>query len=998
MMASSIIPDMLKPNNADFDKKPSKQFHYEEQQYQNECVENIISIIENLRQSQPFVEVLNKCKQQNKHVFPVLNANNIDIMMETGTGKTFTYIKTIFELNRNFNYKKFIILTPTVPIREGTKQNFEDTKEYFKTLYANEREKEIEIFAYEGGSIAAVNQYIHCLRLSVLIMTPSSFNKDANILNKLLERDINQPELFGENAELPKTLLECLKRINPIIIMDEPHRFEGNAFKESFRGFNNYYLRFGATFPKGKGKTELSNVAYALDSISSFRQNLVKKIVVYTQDITENVDTLVAIENKKVIVNNLTNGNFVKRNIGVGGTFNGKNIKKINNDSIVLADDDIVRVDYSLSDDALRAMISQTIKIHFEKERTLFEQETKALSLFFIGNNIELFRGENPKVKIIFEEEYVKQRKKIFDSLEDCKYKKYLENDFDADGNLQTHKGYFSGDRGSADEKIKVGTEEILKDKKKLLSFESPARFIFSIWALQEGWDNPNVFTICKLSNQGSETSKLQQIGRGLRICVGQDLKRRVIKTFADNQEEFWKVNNLDIVVSNKERGFVEAIQNEILSNSFVVGNSGFTEEDIAVILQKSFDNNIVDSLINDTLKDKIMIVVKIDANGQKIIIDGKRIYEKSPEYNKILEQQDNLPADQKKALENLFASDIENFAQEKSKIKQKKNLTIKNSHIKEFKKLWKTINQNAIYTVDNLDDDALQTLINGIKTEIEALQINEILLQTIRAELNANKIGENGAITLLLSNCVSYKSTVNCLKFVEDLANITRTPISFITKIFNVLSGDFKQKILANNPAQALKEISEIIKTRLVGMIKTKISYNIIDAAISNNPLICEPNSVYFKPGECGKYQKDIATDFSLKEKWLFKDAIEYDSDFEVDIIEKDPDDNQIEIFGKLPHLKIKTPLGEYNPDFCYAIKGKNDDQQLILIVESKGYKTSADIPQKEQVKIDFAKKYFEKLNKHYQCQNKNMKIIFKERINSVQLSSLLNNVLKEN
>jgi type III restriction enzyme len=975
-----------------------KQFQYEIQQYQEDCVNNIISIFENLRQNQRFVDVLDGHKQQNKYVFPVSDTKNIDIMMETGTGKTFTYIKTVFELNRNFNYKKFIVLIPTVPIREGTKQNFEDTKEYFKTLYANEREKEIEVFVYESGNIAAVNQYIHCQHLSVLVITPSSFNKDANILNKPLERDINQPELFQENAEPPKTLLECLKRINPIIIMDEPHRFEGDAFKESFKGFDNYYLRFGATFPKGKDKTELSNVAYTLDSISSFRQNLVKKIVVYTQDIAENADTLVAVENKKAVVDSLVNGIIVRKKdrgaLGVGGKFNGKTIKKINKDSIVLSDDSIVKVDYSLNDTALRQMIQVAVQVHFEKEKPLFEQGIKALSLFFIESDIELFRGDNPKIKTIFEEEYIAERTKIYHSLSDSEYKTYLKNDFDADGNLQVHKGYFSGDKGNADEKIKAGTDEILKDKKKLLSFESPTRFIFSIWALQEGWDNPNVFTICKLSNQGSEISKLQQIGRGLRICVAQDLKRRTVKAFADNQEDFWKVNNLDVVVSNKEQGFVEAIQNEILSNSFFVSDSGFTEEDVAVILQKSFDNNTVDTLVNDILEDEKMIVVKTDANGQKIIIDGKRIYEKSPDYSKILEQQ-NLPAAQKKALENLFASDMKNFVQEKSKVKPKKNLAIKDEHIAEFKKLWNTINQNAFYTVDNLAAAALQTLINNIKTEIETLQIDEILLQTIRAELHANKIGEDDAVTAKLSNAVSCKSTVDYLKFVEDLANSTRTPISFITKIFNALSGDFKQKMLANNPAQALKEMSEIIKKQLVGMIKTKVDYT-IDGTISNNPLVCEPQATYFKAGECGKYQQDITADFSLKEKWLFKDVIEYDSDFEVDIIKTDPDNSQIEIFGKLPRLKIKTPLGDYNPDFCYAIKA-NDNRQLILIVESKGYKTSADIPQSEKAKIDFARKYFENLNRHYQRHDKNVKITFKERINRTQLIALLSDALKE-
>src|SRR5690606_10429343 len=218
------------------------------------------------------------------------------------------------------------------------------------------------------------------------------FRHKDNILNRPLEKDINTPELFVNNQEPPKSYLECLKRLNPIVIMDEPHRFEGDAFKKYFEGFDNYYLRFGATFPKKKDSLPLSNVAYVLDSISSFRQNLVKKIVVYTQDVIDNTDRLIGIENKKAIVSSLINGNVVpKRELGIGDKFNGVAIKKINKDTIVLANDEIEKVDYSVSDESLRAMIKETIKIHFAKEKTLFEQNIKALTLFFIESDTSLF-------------------------------------------------------------------------------------------------------------------------------------------------------------------------------------------------------------------------------------------------------------------------------------------------------------------------------------------------------------------------------------------------------------------------------------------------------------------------------------------------------------------------------------------------------------------------------------------------------------------------------
>jgi type III restriction enzyme len=966
----------------------NKQFQYQIQTYQENCVNNIISLFESLRQKANFSEVLTAHHQKNKYNFPVQDTKNIDIMMETGTGKTFTFIKTIFELSKHFGYKKFIVLIPTVPIREGTKTNLEDTKDYFKSFYANEKEKEIETFVYEGGNISAVKQFIGTSHLSVLVMTPSSFNNKDNILNRPLEKDINTPELFLNNQEPPKSYLECLKRLNPIVIMDEPHRFEGNAFKTYFEGFDNYYLRFGATFPKKKDSLPLSNVAYVLDSISSFRQSLVKKIVVYTQDVVDNTDTLIGIEKvgtvNKALVSTLTNGIIARRELGVGAVFNGKSIKKINKDTIVLADDTIEKVDYVLSDESLRAMIKETIKIHFEKEKGLFEQGIKALTLFFMESDTSLFRGSNPKIKNFFEEEYRKQWLMVNGQLSnDDAYKKYIENDFDENGHLQVHKGYFSGDKGNADEKVKAGVDEILKDKKKLLSFESPTRFIFSIWALQEGWDNPNVFTICKLSNQGSEISKLQQIGRGLRICVNQNLQRNTLKNLNDDQEAFWKINNLDVVVSSKEQGFVEAIQNEILSNSFLISETFTEQELIKTLKEKSgFDDDTIVTLVDDILKDKKMIV-------RKAIVDGQKIYEKSPEFSAVLKEQ-NLPEEQVKAIESLFATDTNTYVQKGEKKKEKKKVFIKATHLQEFQNLWNAINKNAFYVLETLTAEQESQLIQNIKTQIEAVNIEEILLQTIRAELNVNKIGEQHAITERLTDTVSYKSKVDYLELVRTLSNNTKTPISFVVKVFNALSVDFKTKMLCNNPEQAQREISEIINKNLIAMLKANIKYDGINGTGLPNVFKTEKGKTYLDTGSVGKFQKDITGDFNLKTKWVFEEVIEYDSDFELEIVEQDPDIDSIEIFGKLPRLKIKTPLGDYNPDFCYAIKSK-EGNKVFLVVEAKGYKSSTAIPVDEKGKIDFAKKYFEALSEHYKDQN--IKISFKERINKTQLAALINN-----
>lgn len=969
-------------------KVQPKQFQYEIQEYQEECVNTIVTLFENLRQNRSFSEVFTEHHQKNNYNFPVKESRNIDIMMETGTGKTFTFIKTIFELNRNFGYNKFIILIPSIPIREGTKTNLKDTKDYFKSYYANEKEKEIEAFTYEGGNISAVKQFIGASHLSVLIITPSSFSHKDNILNRPLESELYGPNLFTTSQEPIKSYLEALKRLNPIVIMDEPHRFEGDAFKKYFKGFENYYLRFGATFSKKKNSLPLSNVAYVLDSISSFRQSLVKKIVVYTQDIVESEDTLIGIKKEGsrniATVHTLTNGIIAKRKLGIGSIFNGKSIKRVNRETLVLADDTIVRAEYSLSDEALRAMIRETIRVHLEKEKTLFEQGVKALTLFFMESDTSLFRGESPKIKTLFEEEYQVQHQKLLSTLEKTSdYYIYLQNDYDNNNQLQVHKGYFSGDKGNKDEKIRDGVNEILQDKKRLLSFESPTRFIFSIWALQEGWDNPNVFTICKLSNQGSEISKLQQIGRGLRICVNQNLQRNTLKQLDNNQEEFWKINNLDVVVSGKEQGFVEAIQNEILNNSFLIAEI-FTEQELKKLLKEKggFDDRTVRSIYR-MMEDKEMIIFKAT-------VDGIDIFDRSPDFAKILREQE-LPEEQKKTIESLFAFDANTYVQRAEKRKAKKRVFIKSAYLKEFQKLWDTINKNAFYVLDTLTAEQETQLIQNIKSQIEDVNIEEVLLQTMRAQLNVEKIDEQDAITEKLIDTVSHKSKVNYLELVRSLSNTTKTPLSFVVKIFNALNNDFKNKMLCNNPEQAQREITEIINRNLVAMLKANINYEGMSGEVMPNVFKSENGKTYLDIGSTGKFQKDIKDDFSLKPKWIFEDVIEYDSDFELEIVEQDPDIESIEIFGKLPRLKIKTPLGEYNPDFCYAVKS-SDGNKVILVVEAKGYDSSTKIPTSEKGKIEFAKKYFEALNENYK--NERIKVSFKERINRTQLASLINNL----
>ncbi len=699
-------------------------FQFDEQQYQEDCINNIINIFKQLQENVDFRKVIEDNSFDGNYPAYFSGQKNIDIKMETGTGKTFTFIKTMFELNHNFGYKKFIILVPSIAIREGTKKNLEITKNYFKSYYENSRsfDKEIEVTTYKSADKQAIISFINDLeRFSVLIMTPDSFNNSKKIINQPIERD-----LYIKNIQA-KSYLEALKLINPIIIIDEPHKFEGNAFKRYFVGFDNYFLRFGATFPKSgivKIKKQdqnkilpFSNIAYILDSINSFRQYLVKRITIYNEGTLSKNTAIQEINQKSNIVKvkEFVNGEWQKQDLKIGDKFNDSTISSIKKDNILLANGEthfLERISYILSDEDIRLMIVKTIKLHFNKEKTLFNLGIKALSLFFI-RRIDDFKNkegsiDKPIIKKIFEEEYIKERAlqiKDLDGNEEFKnYLEYLKKDFDDANQLIVHKGYFSGDKAKKENAEKESIDEILKDKEKLLSFASSTRFIFSVWALQEGWDNPNIFTICKISNYGSENSKLQQIGRGLRLCVKKEdnlFIRQTIYKF-DNQEDFWNINNLDVVVSASEVGFVDAIQKDICENSVTL-NQIFNSKELIEILK---NKNIKDSnkIVNFMLQNQLI------SNGL-FDDEGRALYKKVPDFlvkiNNLKENINNIQNityQELQIIERLFVENILDYARDGNKIRLKKNLKIKAGSLEIFKELWQKINKKAVFTIKNFD------------------------------------------------------------------------------------------------------------------------------------------------------------------------------------------------------------------------------------------------------------------------------------------------------
>lgn len=430
---------------------------FEKQDYQQSCIGNITSLLANFDFTTHNPQELKACLQNfyQHNVMPVTTLSeklNVDILMETGTGKTFTYLNLIFELNKHFKQNKFIIFVPRKAILESVKQNIKLTKDYFYSEYQQ------YLRVYDSTSKSAItNHYVQNQdELSVLILTNSAIDKKDNLLNK------NNENLFNT-----KSIFENIAALKPISIIDEPHLLKGEAFNRYFSKLNSLYFRFGATFPKeGKKSNDkefaLSNMIYCLDSISAFRAYLVKQVKVHIIGSSSTQIFLKSYKDKKAIFSYTQSGIEKEQELRLNESFNrlnGATLLKVEKDKAYFSDQSILDKkgeSYHLDEDELTALLGKAIDLHFEKEQRLFAKGIKALSLFFIPN-IADFRGEKPFIKSTFEELYKAKREELLKKDLDENYRAYLAQDFDESGNLQVHQGYFSGDKGSKDDKEAQG-------------------------------------------------------------------------------------------------------------------------------------------------------------------------------------------------------------------------------------------------------------------------------------------------------------------------------------------------------------------------------------------------------------------------------------------------------------------------------------------------------------------------------------------------------------
>ena len=906
----------------------------------------------------------------------------IDTLMETGTGKTFTFLESIYRLNRDYGLCKFIILVPSNPIRQGTIKNINITKEFFTKEYG----KQISVYNYSEKTVL---NYINASsqNISVLVSTYQSFNKATNSINK---NKIEQT-LIGRS----RSYMQAIGHLRPVIIIDEPHRFEGKQTAKYLKEFNALFtLRFGATF---KGD-EYKNLIYTLDSVDAFSRGLVKAITVDTVG-NENVDNhtiglkdvkgasqkeyIAKIEykdiNSKPKLTELKHGENLGEKVGIE-YLTSYVVEKITKSEVIFTNGISILLGESesygvLLDEVQKAIVDTAIKNHFEREEELFKLNIKSLCLFFIDRVDKYLTedGINGKLALLFETLYLKNLEQILkkDNLDED-YKKYLLKT--KDSVKEVHSGYFAKSKKEGDEAEAI--ELILNKKEELLSFDSDLRFIFSQWALQEGWDNPNVMTLCKLAPSNSKISKLQQIGRGLRLAVNQDGKR-----ITKDDSNFDFVNELFVVIPSTEENFVTSIQKEISENSIKQVSKLFNE-DIMV------ENHIASTSRAATrLLDKLDEIgfISIDDNDMSEIIISKEDYSTR---SKELESLDVKGCDNsrlKEYFDSFFKTSNRIKAKDRSDKKEKGKIKIHQENFKKFKTLWDNLNYDAVVKYD-INSEVLIEKARDKINENFTISGQDIIVKRDKNIEDKNKHdSEKETIS------VETHSIFTLYEFVKALSNSTKLSMQTIAK---VLHGIKKEKfdLIYQNENLALKKIEEQLVSSIYEVIINKISYDLKEIKTCNTSLTDKNGNLkeFIPEGSLGTETYKIKSK-NIRELSIYdEDFMEVDSNIEKLTIDESSD-KRITVFGKLPKVNIPTAHGRhYNPDFGYVIESK-EGKELYFVVESKGYDKFDDISTKEKLQIKSAEAFFKKLREM------GVNVEYQTKLNSPDLSQLISDILKD-
>ncbi|QIC84518.1 DEAD/DEAH box helicase family protein [Helicobacter pylori] len=887
---------------------------------------------------------------------------NCDILMETGTGKTFCFLECVYALHKNYRLSKFIVLVPSNAIKLGVLKSVEITREFFKSEYSTHLESYEDVERF----ILASNH-----KCCVLVMTFSAFNKEKNTINQSCLENTN---LFNG----AKSHMQALASMHPIVIMDEPHRFLGDKTKKYLEQLNALItLRFGATF-----KDDYNNLIYALDSKKAFDCALVKSIsVASVGESYECFLELKGIEKREATINytnleNKTQSVKVKEhdNLGVVTQISALEdyiVEKITKTEVRFLNGFNLLLDQKepfshLLEGEQEVMLKEAIKSHFEREEGLFKKGIKALCMVFIsGVNSYLSENEQPaKLALLFEKLYQQELEEVLKKPLDENYRAYLERA--REDIKKVHGGYFAKSKKESDETKTI--ELILKEKEKLLSFDSDLRFIFSQWALQEGWDNPNVMTICKLAPSHSNITKLQQIGRGLRLAVN-DKGERITKEHAD----FDFVNELVVIVPQVEGDFVGAIQQEISEHSLIKHAFSGVELEKSGMVKKGYYGALFEKL------EGLGFGERTDDENFKLTLNQNEFLKKAPE----LETLKNETYLDFEKLKDFLKDRLVGNPRVRNKNERKtEKIKINKENFKKFETLWAGLNHQAriAYAIDS------ESLIDEIVKKINA----SFNVSSKKVSVTMHK-----KVETMVNNAEkkTFDRESACVwslhEFISALSNKVKLSFKSVAKVLeNIDENKFNE--IKKNEQESLKRLEELFLEAIYQNIKDKISYQMRETTIKNR----KNDAFYDEKGEIREFldeslgaNKYEIKNLSAREKCLYENFMQVDSEIEKDTIEES-NDTKIIVFGKLPRVKIPIGLNQtYSPDFGYVVE--NNDKKVLLVVETKGVDKKSELRPEEKRKISTAKKFFEALKKQ------GVNIEYQTKLNKDQLSALINEVL---
>ena len=909
-------------------------------------------------------------------------ALNLDVLMETGTGKTFTFIETMFKLHQLYGVAKFVVLVPSNAIRQGTLKSLATTAAFFAKEYNNEK---INVFNYSNRAVEA---FIHNANanISVLVATYQSFNKDKNTINK---RGV-EANLFSK----AKSYMEALAAIRPAIIIDEPHRFVGAKTVEYLAKFNPLFtIRFGATFKSSDAKNndddlKFTNLIYTLDSLEAFRQRLVKSITVDTVGHASTADyalcyqeasgkagertarvNYLGLDGKNASVQLSAKDNLGERT-GIH-YLDGYVVESVTAKEVVFTNGFALPLGEAssygmLADETQQLIMARAVSNHFEREERLFKRGIKSLSLFFI-DAVAKYLPEGAKPAVLrdwFEAAYRAELERTLAKPNlDVTYRAYLSRSV---SNISAvHKGYFA--RSHSEKGEEEAIKLILEEKEKLLSFDTDLRFIFSMWALQEGWDNPNIFTLCKLAPSNSKITKLQQIGRGLRLAVDQNLAR-----VTTDDAAFEEVNELVVIVPASEGDFVASIQSEIAAHSVrrvakVFDDAVLAEYGIAMSTRVA--NRVLDALA------ALGVITLDDLTGKgTLCIDRSTYHAKRDAILASMGAIAGITPENAANMQQYLDAYFDGYGQVKHKSHTPPpKLTVNPMQYAKFKHLWENLNRSAVLSYE-LDTP---TLIGNILRQIDLQFDVKPLGLTVTTSKHVEY--QHRVESTQATYRVTPHSVYTLGEFVRELANATKLSYATVSAVLQAMPSD-KFAQIANNENRALSALKDIFIWCIYELIVNKVSYQLREIKVktaltdSTGALLASlPASL------CGNELYPLAN-AAVQQRSLYNETfMPVDSQPERDAI----DESNIEaitVFAKLPKINIPTPVGNYNPDFGYTI-----GRDLYLVVEAKGYDSSNDLGKRESYKIASAKHFFSALKAS------GVNVTYKTKLNGEGLAELI-------